>query len=813
MKRPLLPVALLFIGGILSGEWVRPPLPLLFGFSFAAVIVALAWERGRLPLLALLIVLTGWTDAVLRGAILAPRDLRAVLGENVAEAILRGTLRAPPAPRVFDLGGKERWHSSAVIAVSEMARSGKWEPASGKVIATTTGTLSQEFFEGQRVEVRGVIRPPRGPQAAGLFDARAYYQRQGVFYQLQTEGTNDWSVAPGADLAAPVAERFRRWARETLTTGLPAQDEPLQLTWTLLLDWKAPLTDAVEEPFMRAGTFHIFAVDGLRIGLLSVIVLGLLRFLRIPRAICGLIVVPALWFYVGLTGWPASAIRAAIMASVVIFGWTLRRPGDVINSLCAAGLLILLWDPGQLFQPGFQLSFLVVICIALILPLTERIIHAWLFRGDPFLPDTLQPRLPPLLHQAAVYGVDVFALSLAAWIGSIPLAAWYFHLFTPASVPANCVVVPVTALALMGGIGSLLVGAWLPGVAALLNNATWALMSFIINVSDCAAHSFNVASPSLAACVLYYAVIFLVFTGWIFRSRHKWLACAALFAASVACIVHWAVARQTAHISILPLRGAPAVFVDAPAQMGTLLLDCGDTEEAAEVVKPFLCARGVNHLDAFCVAVGLRPHFDGAQIILTNFYPRGIFTNAAPDRSAAYRELLDALRQSGRCRTAQDGDTIAGWTVLHPGATDQWTQADDSALVLRGEIQGHSILLLPALARDGQNALMRRHPNLRAEIVVAGLPMREEPLCDPLLDLLQPRLIVIMDTQLPATRRASANLRARLARRPAQMVYCRDNGALTLDLARKGWAVRAASGQPAVSGPPVEASGERENDN
>ncbi len=52
---------------------------------------------------------------------------------------------------------------------------------------------------------------------------------------------------------------------------------------------------------------------------------------------------------------------------------------------------------------------------------------------------------------------------------------------------------------------------------------------------------------------------------------------------------------------------------------------------------------------------------------------------------------------------------------------------------------------------------MRRHPELRAEIVVAGLPAREEPLCEPLLDLLQARLIVIMDTQFPATRRASAD--------------------------------------------------------
>ena len=72
---------------------------------------------------------------------------------------------------------------------------------------------------------------------------------------------------------------------------------------------------------MRAGTFHIFAVDGLRIGLLAGIGIGLLRALRMPRAVCGLLVVPVIWFYAGLTGWPASAVRAAVMMSIVIGGW------------------------------------------------------------------------------------------------------------------------------------------------------------------------------------------------------------------------------------------------------------------------------------------------------------------------------------------------------------------------------------------------------------------------------------------------------------------------------------------------------------
>jgi hypothetical protein len=91
---------------------------------------------------------------------------------------------------------------------------------------------------------------------------------------------------------------------------------------------------------------------------------------------------------------------------------------------------------------------------------------------------------------------------------------------------------------------------------------------------------------------------------------------------------------------------------------------------------------------------------------------------------------------------------------------------------------------------------MRRHPDLRADIVVAGLPARDEPLSDPLLDTLQAQVIIIADSEIPATRRASSKLRQRLARRAAQVVYCHDIGALTLDLAPRNYSLSTADGAP-----------------
>jgi beta-lactamase superfamily II metal-dependent hydrolase len=267
---------------------------------------------------------------------------------------------------------------------------------------------------------------------------------------------------------------------------------------------------------------------------------------------------------------------------------------------------------------------------------------------------------------------------------------------------------------------------------------------------------------------------------------------------------HWALGLSTGRLYLLPLNGAPVILADPPGLAGKLLIDCGNEASAEELLTPFLCAQGVNRLKGFCLADGRVAFFGGAKVILTNFSAAGIFTGAARDRSAAYRSLLRELRRASGWRAVKDGDEIAGWTVLHPGPLDQFPQADDNSVVLQRRLNGQLVLLLPALGRDGQEALMSHHPELRADIVVAGLPARDEPLCEPLLDLLRPGLIVIADAKLPATSRSPEKLRRRLALRRARVVYLRDNGALTLELRPRDWSLRGAEGRQAIDPPPSE---------
>ena len=204
-------------------------------------------------------------------------------------------------------------------------------------------------------------RPAAAAAGRGLFDYRDYLQTRGIYYQLKTESTNDWQLREPVLTTTPLTDRFLNWSKRTLALGLPVEDEPLRLLWAMTLGWRTAFTGDISEPFLRAGTMHMFAIDGLRIALLAGMIVTLLRVLRLSRAWCGMIAIPTIWFYTAATGWEPSAIRASVMMTIVLGGWALKRPGDLFNSLAAAAFIILLAEPRQLFEASFQLSFFVML--------------------------------------------------------------------------------------------------------------------------------------------------------------------------------------------------------------------------------------------------------------------------------------------------------------------------------------------------------------------------------------------------------------------------------------------------------------------
>ena len=175
-----------------------------------------------------------------------------------------------------------------------------------------------------------------------------------------------------------------------------------------------------------------------------------LREMQLPRGLCGWLVIPLIWFYTAATGWQPSAIRSTLMMTIIIAGWSLKRPTDLLNSLATAALIILIFDPQQLFQASFQLSFFVVLGIAVLAPPLERF-RSWLLQPDPLLPPELRPRWKQWLDAPVRMVTTSVGTSVAAWLGSMPLIAYYFYMVTPVSLLANVIIVPLSSACTLFG--------------------------------------------------------------------------------------------------------------------------------------------------------------------------------------------------------------------------------------------------------------------------------------------------------------------------------------------------------------------------
>ena len=532
MNRPLASVVMAYAAGLLLAQVFQPPPAVLLGLTGFILILTLASVRLRPFFFWPLLVLAGWTNFICHTAVIAPNDLRTLLRHEPALVTVRGKLAETPRLKITVRDEQENWRNVARIRVSEIRRAENFIPAAGEILVATPGLPGTNYFAGQTVEISGVIARPSPPLADGLFDFEAYLATRGIYYQLKTESTNDWKLLPPALPKPPLTDRFLNWSKQTLALGLPNEDAPLRLLWAMTLGWHTAFTGDIGEPFLRAGTMHMFAIDGLRIALLSGMIVALLRALRLSRAWCGAIAVPTIWFYTAATGWEPSAIRASVMMTIVLGGWALKRPSDLLNSLAAAAFVILLWNPLQLFEASFQLSFFVMLIIAVMLPKLNELFNR-LLKSDELLPDELIPRWKRsgrwLAHKFARY----CGLSFAAWIGSLPLAAKYFHLFSPISTFANILAVPLGTFALMANLGALVCGHWLPWFTELFNHAAWFFMVAMTWVSLEAAKIpgayYYVPEPSPATIAIYYATVIAIFSGWFSTRKRSFLGALILF--------------------------------------------------------------------------------------------------------------------------------------------------------------------------------------------------------------------------------------------------------------------------------------------
>jgi competence protein ComEC len=745
----------------------------------------LAWKGSRrsLPLCwSLFFVFCGaFLDVLHRPG--SPPEIEAVSRETV---ILGGCVVSPSAfsegrdQFVLELAPKARARVSLTVRDSE---------------------TPPDLRYGQLVELEARVRRIRNFQNPGEFDYAGFSARSDIYWTAAATGAGSVVVKPGRCgsrfFAAVFGLRTSALRRiEHLYAGQPYATGMMEAT---LIGESSRMERLWTDHFRRTGTYHMLVIDGLHITVLAAFLLLLLRLCFLPEITALAITASAAWVYALVSGWNAPAIRAAGGFTLYVAARYFYRRGHLLNLLAAVAIVYLIYDPSQLFEAGFQLSFLAIAAIGLLaVPLLEATSTLYARGLMGITQPSRVPRLPPraaqfrlelrLLAETVSYYIPfprawwerAFALAARVWLYAYELAvisaviqiglalpmAIYFHRISLTGISANILVVPLLALVVPLGFLAVFTMWHLPAAIA-----GW-LLSLGERIAEWHTHlepNWRVLAPPLWLAISFTAALILL--AFAMRRSVRWSLAALVAVLLLFGLIFWHPFRPVVRPGELELTAIDVgqgdsllvCFPDSELMLvdGGGLLSFGRQTTARldigeDVVSPYLWSRSIRKIDVVALTHAHDDHAGGLPAIIENFHPAQLWTGAIPSganqSSAAWTAVSDKARaekvkivQLSSNRSFEFGG--ARIDVISPPAdyVPDGRPANNDSLGIRITYRQRSILLTGDMEKPMEHRALIDGEPLRADILKVGHHGSNTSSIDPFLDAVSPVFAIISD--------------------------------------------------------------------
>lgn len=363
----------------------------------------------------------------------------------------------------------------------------------GSVMVRITDTTTL-FQRGDRLALRGRIYPMVGSRLATGFDYRRYLNFKDVFGIVDLPTPLGIRLLRGSEYSFyNIITTLRTMIRESVQDNLSATCAALASGF--LIGETRDIPPEIYRWFKDSGTLHLLAVSGSNVALIILFVIVLLRPFAFSRKKRTVILLGAVLVFNLLAYGEPSVMRASVMASLVLIASWMERRYDLNHIIAVAACIILLYEPGQLYDVGFQLSFVIawglIFTVPKVTPLFER------------------------YHKKKWYNWLVYPMiiSLTAQMFSIGLIGLYFSRIPMASPIANLIIVPQVSVAVFGILILLILDLILPFLGMLFGVILnlW-LQGIIVTVNffgSAEALVWETSNWSWYGVILFYAVLVL----------------------------------------------------------------------------------------------------------------------------------------------------------------------------------------------------------------------------------------------------------------------------------------------------------------
>lgn len=566
----------------------------------------------------------------------------------------------------------------------------------GGVRLTVIGVASPggvgEWRAGRTISVPASLRRPITFSNPGVPDEAQAMARRGIVLVGSVKSGSLVEVRAAGSWLEEWAAGARAWTRRVLARHVGRHDpRSAAVATAILIGDRTGLSEEDEKRLQDAGTYHVIAISGGNIAILTALLVFGARAFRIPYRAAAALSIAALLCYGEIAGGAPSVGRAITAAVIFLTALMLDHRGAPLNVLAVAAVLAIGVSPVSVVDGGFLLSFGATAGIILGVP---RIVR---FAADHAIHGAAR-----VWRGTVTAAAGVLAATLCAEIVLTPIGASLFSRVTFAGLALNFAAIPLMTAVQCGSM-LLLPAAWIfPPAASAIGTAVHYAATGLVESSRLVAFApwlaRDVPPPAWWLCAAYYA---LCLAG-LLATRGRWLVLFALLMAGgllvsgrapaanglpppllrgVLRVVMLDVGQGDATVAILP--GGRAILIDAGGLAGTSF-DIG-----GRVVVPALRALGVRRLHALVVTHGDPDHMDGAEAVLRVFPTANVWEGVPVPPHAGLRTLRAlAGEQAVVWRTLLPGDLERSGDVeiriLHPPSPDwerQRVRNDDSVVI------------------------------------------------------------------------------------------------------------------------------------
>ena len=351
--------------------------------------------------------------------------------------------------------------------------------------------FSGKYLPGNYIEVNGKIFRPRNKRNPGEFDYRQYLRGEGVAAQVSIYHLQDIKILDGRNKTLKSIIYLMRLAIAKQIAKIYIGEEK-HLVKALILGERKDLDKSIVADFINSGTVHVLAVSGLHVGFIVAILF--LLFGRFNLFLKSGITVVGILLFIIISGGHPSVIRAGVMAIIMIFAFVSGRNYSSFNTLALAAFIILVFNPEELFNPGFQLSFAAVFSILFFYPYLEKNVYN-LQIGNQFIRNIIL----------------LFSLTFAAQIGTLPITLIYFRKLSLISFFVNIIIVPLIGVVVALAVASILfsfVSIYIGILFATTNTLIIRLMFYLAKLSSSLTYShLPIVNFTWFDAILYFSLL------------------------------------------------------------------------------------------------------------------------------------------------------------------------------------------------------------------------------------------------------------------------------------------------------------------